>query len=546
MGNYLNPLSYLSSNNNDNDSENNKEKENFPKGTKYEEELNSNFKYFNVFWYDPNKDDDFDCFKTCFENVQFYKAYDLDSSINFFKKESISEWIVITPGSKGEELIKNLEKFECIKSFFVYCWNTELHEKWASKIKKVGVITSDPEILCQKFIELNKNYLIPKFDYKGEINIYDTLLNLLKIKSDNRFALNSIKREINSFIEGMNKRKNKYINFCIKSLNYLNGNEIENDFKETDFKDDIYFFHRYLNYIKYLTLLSLYLSQNPHLLNLLSFKEIKDLLKNEITSDLCSQKFNNILPILEKLYEKLKKNEYILDERNKNELKEIQIFCIYSINFELCQKEKKAINIFNFYQITNMFKDIDFCLKIRVYMNYGTFNNKNQNFFDEVFSSLILTDPRFAFFIYYTHSIVIPNELSEGDLNILNNSLTIKDFIIIGNSQFHKMIKLIENDLKAKSLAYLRIEQLSEYIKEKNNNNEKLISYFYFLIIQYEEYQKHLDIIFLLSAELGITFFIILFIDKEKENNYLKFFNYIFPNILAYSNEDKKIIFLKN
>ena len=45
---------------NENDKEKNETEENtFPQGTKYEEELNSNFKYFNVFWYDPNKSNDF-------------------------------------------------------------------------------------------------------------------------------------------------------------------------------------------------------------------------------------------------------------------------------------------------------------------------------------------------------------------------------------------------------------------------------------------------------------------------------------------------------
>ena len=87
--------------------------------------MNSNFKYFNIFWYDPNKSNDFDRFKKCFENVQFYKGNDLESTIKFFEKESEFEWIVITPGSKGEELIQNLEEKQCIKALFVYCWNTE-------------------------------------------------------------------------------------------------------------------------------------------------------------------------------------------------------------------------------------------------------------------------------------------------------------------------------------------------------------------------------------------------------------------------------------
>ena len=77
----------------------------FPQGTKYEQELNLNFKYFNVFWYDPNKLNEYKYFKKCFENVQFYKDNDLEESLRFFEKEYLSEWIVITPGSKGEELV---------------------------------------------------------------------------------------------------------------------------------------------------------------------------------------------------------------------------------------------------------------------------------------------------------------------------------------------------------------------------------------------------------------------------------------------------------
>jgi len=101
----------------------------FPQGTKYEKELNLNFKYFNVFWYDPNKTNEYEYFKKCFENVMFYKANGLESTLKFFEKESSSEWIVITPGSKGEELINNLEQNQSIKSFFIYCMNTDLHEK---------------------------------------------------------------------------------------------------------------------------------------------------------------------------------------------------------------------------------------------------------------------------------------------------------------------------------------------------------------------------------------------------------------------------------
>ena len=76
-----------------------------------EKELISNFKYFNVFWYGPNKTKDFDYLKNYFKNVEVREESELNSAYNFFKKESISEWIVVTPGSKGEELINKLKDF---------------------------------------------------------------------------------------------------------------------------------------------------------------------------------------------------------------------------------------------------------------------------------------------------------------------------------------------------------------------------------------------------------------------------------------------------
>ena len=143
----------------------------FPSGTKYEEILNKDFRYFNIFWYDPNKVRHFEHFIKCFENVEFYKAYNLYSAINFFKEQSISEWIVITPGSGGQELILNLENLDCIKSFFIFCLNVECHKTWAKNINKVGCITSSPEELCQKLIEINQKYIIPRFNYKTQDNI---------------------------------------------------------------------------------------------------------------------------------------------------------------------------------------------------------------------------------------------------------------------------------------------------------------------------------------------------------------------------------------
>ena len=137
--------------------------------------------------------------------------------------------IVITSGSSGEELILNLENFKCIKSFFIYCKNTKYHEEWTNKKKKLGCLTSDPEILCRKFIEINKNYIIPNFNYNNVENNENIYKLNIKYNEDN-YKINS--QIIKLLIQTKNIQKEKYNNLCIKLLNYLNSDDIINDLKE--------------------------------------------------------------------------------------------------------------------------------------------------------------------------------------------------------------------------------------------------------------------------------------------------------------------------
>ena len=98
------------------------QKSDFNNNSNYEKELMQNFKYFNVFWYEPKNTNYFERFKKYFQNVLFIKENNIKSSIEFFEKESSSdEWIVVICGSLEKELIKILEQNECINAFFVSC-----------------------------------------------------------------------------------------------------------------------------------------------------------------------------------------------------------------------------------------------------------------------------------------------------------------------------------------------------------------------------------------------------------------------------------------
>ena len=228
------------------------DKINFPSETNYDKELMQNFKYFNVFWYEPINTNYFDRFKKYFQNVLFIKENNIKSSIEFFEKESSSdEWIVVICGSLEKELIKILEQNECINAFFVFCWNAELYEEQIKKIKKLKCLTSDIEILRKKFVEINKNYIFPNFKYNNidKINLLDDfhfIYNSGNLQSENEFALNSVKREIKNHLKEINKIRNRYNNFCLKSYNYLKREKCIKDFKESVPDDN----HEFLLYPK--------------------------------------------------------------------------------------------------------------------------------------------------------------------------------------------------------------------------------------------------------------------------------------------------------
>ena len=422
-------------------------------------------------------------------------------------------------------------------------------------------IASNPEILCQKLIELNKEYLIQDFNYNNKNEIKSQCsVNLDKLKSENKFALNSVKREIKELIEVTNKNNNRYKIFCMKISHYLDSEDCLKDFKEPVEnegnntysylrlfqKSDTKTVKNILKFLKNITLLSLYFSQYQFQYNLLSFKEVKDLLGLNIDKNLIGSQEIEAASLCKKLCQKLKRNESILED--KKDLKKIQIYCInlsiYNIlSDQYLESNKKEL--FEFYQFINFLRDIDFCIKLYLFNNYSKFNNKSHHFYNDIHSSLFTSDIRLQIFTIYLGRAKY-KEFNEKNINEINDSFKVKDYLIIGNELFKEKIKSIERDLKAESIKYLQIEQISHYINTKNEKdknkagNKNLIVYYYYLIITLKEFQENIEKILLLSAEHGITFFVLLYIEDE-ENKIIYHKNgisFILPIILVYSPED--------
>ena len=336
--------------------------------------------------------------------------------------------------------------------------------------KKIGCLTSDPKILCQNFIEINKKYIFPNFNYQRKVN-NDDLINLNKINSEEIKTL-----IIKLMIENKNIQKNKYNKLCVKLLNYFNNDDIINDLKEVMLNKssplnmvsnfvagaEEAFLQTTIKTIKNVTLLSFYFSKYPYLFNLLSFQEIKDIFNSEINVGFILNIESKIFPILEKLCQKIINNECILDE--KESLRELQISCIYKIIFGLIYLKKKYNILSNYYQILNLFRDVDFCVKLLFFMMCHI-NNKH-NYLDEIDFCLTVCEPRYHLYNFYISQIDKKCNFNEKEQNLINDSLTIKDFIIIGNSQFHEKIKTIEKSIKSKTFEYLNIEQISKYLEE--------------------------------------------------------------------------------
>ena len=181
--------------------------------------------------------------------------------------------------------------------------------------------------------------------------------------------------------------------------------------------------------------------------------------------------------------------------------------------------------------MSNIFRDFSFCAKKIIAFSVSDFISKNNNFFEDYMTCYIQdidsmshnpfkkgNDRIKSLFDDLLNKGENSKELSKEILIKINNLLSKKNFMIIGETKFNEKIKSIEKDLKIETIEYLQINDISNYIKEKNKNDHKknkLRTFFYYLIITYDEFQKYFEKIILLSAELGITFLILIYIEKD-------------------------------
>ncbi len=550
-------------------------------GAMIEETMHKDFQYFNIFIYDPSGSQDINTWIKPCANIGLRYSRDKDNTIKFFQNyDSLEEFIVITPGRMGEELISQIHNNPHIKAFIVFCQNLEAHKPWAKKYEKILAVVNSRLAVYAILLNENKLYLNSNYMYRiNSLNIKNFAIDLKKIqKTDsNKYAFTSLERENKAVLTYINRNGNKYNLFCLKTIaffkKFLSTNEFNDDFlKNTivlmalfydiDAKDKLLGLIEILaksaemkEFILLITQLSLYFAKNKFLSGELSYAEICGMLISQKASKTeIKSLYGGVLKLLESLIEKIyKKGENILGLK---ELKVIHIFLILCITYLIGVFETKKFDWKTHYQVVNFLRDIDFCLKYFLKLIYKGFMDGN-TFLKDIEVALSSVDDRIRIFdAYVSMGEGVDMRKSGTDLKesiTLDDSLKIKDFIVLGDKTFKDRIDKMKKELKTHIVGFFPPDDI--------RGGLKAISFFeksplaktqyrttnFFVIIDDKTASQYITDINLVACEFGLTFCIIIFIQDPSciiAKNPLKY-QINLPIVLVYS-ESELIHFLND
>ena len=448
-------------------------------GGKREEEMIQKYNTFDILWGAPENSEKLENW-IAFTNVNVIRISDEEKFFQMTIKSKYYNLIIITSGSFAEKVIPFIPPEYLIPNIIIYCMDLNYHKKWSKNYKSIIQVFTHPNQIFEFLLKTQESeYNIPLFTYNFN---YDTAFNF-----DNYDFIFS--QELKYDCENFSMKLNKYEKFCVKAFHdyklsledygkYFdefmdNSKEIFNLFYGQRLSifpliSIIIAYSKVLNYnLLKLTLISLYFSKFPFLFGLLNYKEIESLLKQKLELNDLVEDYSKLPSHLEPLFIKLTEEKVsILDETVH--LKFLQTFLI-----KYCKYYTKMIYGFDDYSkfpsMIKCFEDLDFCLKYFFFRTYGWF--KDPIYKMRCRGSLDEVDKRIA--IFYTYSSIKKQKeevlkfISQKDLKTLNFTLIIKDFIVIGNSNFHDMIKTIENQIIHKTIGYLSMTQVRDYLKEK-------------------------------------------------------------------------------
>ena len=266
-------------------------------------------------------------------------------------------------------------------------------------------------------------------------------------------------------------------------------------------------------------LFSLYFSKFPYLFGTLSYIEIESILKKNYTFEELKKDFkelnrSHLVNIFDLI---LEKNASILGE-TKN-LKFLHIFLINYLKLFI-----KIIFNFEFNEYSeypNMIyylMDLDFCLKLfffRVYelLYCKEFKIRCRGAIDHIDKRILIFNVKYLTKHYDKEKAL--KYISNEELNKLNETLKIRDFIIIGDKNFHQKIKIIEKFINDIKFTYLSKSEVRDYIKTRKRN-DKYRNFNYFIIIKAKEAEKIYKELYTVRNDFGLNLLLIIYIKNTK------------------------------
>ena len=340
------------------------------------------------------------------------------------------------------------------------------------------------------------------------------------------------------------------------------------------------------NFFKNLSIICFNIFDYPYIYNSLDDIIIKSALNTDYPKiDLgyektLSKTMKEIEECLSVLVEKIKEKKFIFKEKK---LKDLHISLIKFYVLVRSTKELEEIlkiikkQITFDYEIKFFLKDIDFCLKLFLYLLPEKYSDL-KIICDKILLSFmhITYDKRIISFIYHDgvqeafaaklyFSLILQkgdnndkknlldhleksSYLSQKQMDILDKSLKIKNTLIIGEKYFHDFIKNLKLPTREYYLQFNELKKFCSSFQDNKIDHNYMINE-YFVIIEsknFDEYYKSLN---LLSFTYGITFIIIIYINDQK-NIYINknLFNddALMPIIICYTKEDIKEYFNDN
>lgn len=258
----------------------------------------------------------------------------------------------------------------------------------------------------------------------------------------------------------------------------------------------------------------------PYLFGPFNYEEIENILKEEVSMPSLKKEFKELHGFqLNKLMEKLNKEELSILEETEN-LKFLHSFLIKFIKYFI----KEILELIGYDEYSKFpilikyLMDLDFCLKLFFCFIYEFF--KTQSYKRICQGILSEVDKRINIFLTYCNINKCKEEalklMSEEEFKTMNNSLKIKDCIVIGNWKFQKIIKETENYFTNKlNITHLSMKQLRDHIK-KENQGAKYRNFNFIVIIDSKEAESNYKELYSIKNDFGLTLSLIIFMKEEK------------------------------